>query len=305
MAAEVLGTPEFAIVIPTYNEEQNLARLLQSIHSQTGASYCVAVVDQGSSDRTVEIALSFGCTVIELPRAALYTGLARSRNAGAHAIPGTLLLHLDADMELGSPTFLLHLRCLFSARHRAVSIHETDVAVGFWASCKALERSFYRGTTMEAARAVTRDLFAQAGGYDESVAAGEDFIVTRLYGAGTVIASGGDLVLRHHLGHYSLRSILRKKFIYGRTARSYLRRARAVGARSGGSIVRSSIHSYFASWPNAIHHPLTFAGILPMRILEFVALSLGMLVNYPPTAASTVVPKATSQTNHSTERDGS
>src|SRR5438132_10991986 len=92
----------FAVVIATFNEERNIGRLLESIRRQVGVRYSIAVVDQGSSDRTADIARSFGCTVLEVPTARLYTGLARSRNAGAAAIQGDILLHLDADMELST-----------------------------------------------------------------------------------------------------------------------------------------------------------------------------------------------------------
>ena len=51
--------PQVAIIVPTYNEERNIGQLLESIKAQTVACE-VAVVDQESTDRTVDIARAHG-----------------------------------------------------------------------------------------------------------------------------------------------------------------------------------------------------------------------------------------------------
>ena len=270
-------TPIFGLVIPTFNTERHLDRLLTSIHSQSLASYSIAVVDQGSSDRTVEIARSYGCIVIDVPRSPFYTPPARSRNLGARAVEGEILLHLDADMQLGSSNFLAKLAGIIDRDHRAAIIHERDVASGFWANCKALERSCYRGTGMEAARAVSRDLFNQVGGYDADVSSGEDFYVTGLYRRETRLASDNEVWVWHHTGNYTLASSLRKKFSYGRTAAIYIHRAGAVSAPSATAIARESMAAYIRNWRLILKHPANYIGIFPMRALESIAVLLGML----------------------------
>ncbi|HEX7158325.1 MAG TPA: glycosyltransferase [Edaphobacter sp.] len=270
--------PTFAIVIPTRNEQGNIERLLSSIRSQTGATYSIAVVDQSSTDRTVEIARSYGCTVVESPKPNFYSPPARSRNLGAGAIEGKILLHLDADMELDSPDFLRKLQTLIDDGHRAAVIHETDVASGFWARCKALERRCYTGTEIEAARAATRELFALVGGYDEEISSGEDFFITRLYERETQVASDRSLSLRHHIGRYSLGSLIKKKFDYGRTSTKYLFKAREIGARSAPSIVRSSLRAYLRNWRLLGEQPLHYVFIFPLRAMELIAVRAGMWV---------------------------
>jgi glycosyltransferase involved in cell wall biosynthesis len=277
----------FAVVVPTLNEEGNIERLLGSLRLQTYSRYLVAIVDQGSADRTVEIAHSFGCEVISVPKPRVYTPPARSRNLGAHHIEGNLLLHLDADMELGSPDLLERLAKLLDADHKAAIIQELDVADGFWARCKALERHCYRGTEIEAARAVTRELFDRVGGYDEEVSSGEDFYITRLYERETQIARDPSLVLRHHIGRHSLGSLLRKKVAYGRSARTYVKKARGVGARSAPSIVRDSLRAYLRNWRLLFAAPGQYLGIFPLRAMELAALQIGMWLG-PVTEEPTV-----------------
>jgi glycosyltransferase involved in cell wall biosynthesis len=266
----------FAIVIPTYNEERNIGRLLRSIRNQTDSSYSIVIVDQGSTDRTSEIAGSFGCNVIEIPKPRFYSPPARSRNVGAQSIEGRVLLHLDADMELGSPDFLYKLESVIDSTHLAAIIPERDVAAGFWAKCKAVERECYRGTEMEGARAVSRELFFEVGGYEEGISSGEDFLITRLFERHTLLARDDSVLLLHHVGQTSIISMLKKKFAYGRTAKSYLIRARAVGAKSGRSIAWTSLRAYMRNWRLLGHDPAHYIGIFPLRAMEFGALQLGM-----------------------------
>jgi len=88
------------IVIPTKDEEASLPRLLESIRRQTMQPAEIIVADAGSTDRTREIAESFGCRVVEggMP--------GPGRNRGAKAAKSDILLFLDADVELRDPEFL-------------------------------------------------------------------------------------------------------------------------------------------------------------------------------------------------------
>jgi glycosyltransferase involved in cell wall biosynthesis len=270
------GRPTFGVVIPTYNEERNLERLLRSFRLQTNDSYSIVVVDQGSTDRTVEIARSYGCSVIAVPRPLFYSPPARSRNVGAESIVASILVHLDADMELDSPDFLLRLKALFDDEHQAAVIHERDVAYGFWATCKSVERSCYFDTEMEAARAVTTELFARVGGYDEDISSGEDFFITRAFAQQTKVARDRSVVLLHHVGHLSLRAMLRKKFSYGRTAHTYLVKAHSAGAQSARSVAWTSLRAYLRNWKVVRKHPAAYLCVLPLRAMELGAVLLGM-----------------------------
>ena len=51
------------IIIPTYNAEKQMYRLCEALRSQTASSE-ITVVDSSSSDKTVEIAKSFGAKVL-------------------------------------------------------------------------------------------------------------------------------------------------------------------------------------------------------------------------------------------------
>jgi rSAM/selenodomain-associated transferase 2/rSAM/selenodomain-associated transferase 1 len=85
--------PLISVIIPTLNEEENIAGCLGN--TQGALKVERIVVDGGSRDRTVEIARSCGAKVLTSP-----TGRARQMNAGAGVASGDLFLFLHADTLL-------------------------------------------------------------------------------------------------------------------------------------------------------------------------------------------------------------
>ncbi len=83
-----------SIIIPTYNEEEYLPILLESIKQQKFDDYEIIIADANSTDRTREIAEEYGCIITEggLP--------AVGRNNGAKIAKGEYLLFLDSDLKL-------------------------------------------------------------------------------------------------------------------------------------------------------------------------------------------------------------
>lgn len=83
-----------SIIIPTYNEEEYLPNLLESIKRQNFDDVEVIVADANSTDNTRKIAKAYGCIIVDggLPGV--------GRNKGAEVAKGELLLFLDADSVL-------------------------------------------------------------------------------------------------------------------------------------------------------------------------------------------------------------
>lgn len=83
-----------SIIIPAFNEEKYLPKLLQSIRNQTAPPSEIIVSDGFSIDSTRQIAKEFGCKIVKggLPAVA--------RNNGAKIAKSPVLLFLDADVVL-------------------------------------------------------------------------------------------------------------------------------------------------------------------------------------------------------------
>ena len=107
--------PDYAIIIPAYNEEAYLADTLEATRSaMTGQilSGELIVVDNNSSDSTTEVAKNNGADRVVFEP---HNQIARARNAGAEAVPEIeYLIFIDADTLITSELLSIALKNLQS-----------------------------------------------------------------------------------------------------------------------------------------------------------------------------------------------
>ncbi|MBI2647452.1 glycosyltransferase [Candidatus Woesearchaeota archaeon] len=111
-----------SIIIPTWNEEKYLPKLLECIKKQTYKDYEIIVADANSKDKTREVAKKYNCRIVKGGVPAV------GRNNGAKVAKGDILLFLDADVTIQKDLFFImqyiypHMvgQCIFSAK----SIHK-------------------------------------------------------------------------------------------------------------------------------------------------------------------------------------
>lgn len=88
------GTPLISIIIPAYNEEENILKTLYSLSfSSSEHSIEIIVVNNNSSDHTEKLALSCGVTCITEKK----QGITNARNCGLALAKGIYILNADAD----------------------------------------------------------------------------------------------------------------------------------------------------------------------------------------------------------------
>lgn len=250
-----------SVVVPTRNSGRTLEACLSSIRAQTHPDVELVIVDNHSTDATPEIAGRLGDRFATI-------GPERSaqRNHGAVLATGSHLLFVDSDM-------VLHPRVVeecveLADRAEAVVIPEESFGEGFWARCKTLERRCYLGEeSIEAARFFSRDVFARVGGYDENLAAAEDWDLHE-----RVRAAGGRLartkaMIRHDEGRLRLRSLMTKKFRYGSAMRPYIAKHPEL-ARSQLTLVRPA---FIRHRRDLLAEPLTALGVIAMKSAEAAA----------------------------------
>lgn len=96
---------KISVIIPTYNEENVIGECLESLSKQKSVDFEIIVVDDGSTDKTLEVLHNF-----QLKRAASqaktnfqilrqpHLGPAMARNLGAKNAKGEILVFVDSDM---------------------------------------------------------------------------------------------------------------------------------------------------------------------------------------------------------------
>ncbi len=178
MSSAFTPTRRFSLVIPAYNEELLLPRLLETIAEartryRFGAEAVqVVVADNTSSDATAAVAEKYGCEVVSVPERRIAT----VRNGGARAAVGEIVSFVDADTRIHPETFNAIEDVLATGR---VVAGATGVRLDRWspgiAATYALYMPFVWALRMDTGVVFCRRTdFEAVGGYDERRAFGED-----------------------------------------------------------------------------------------------------------------------------------
>jgi len=170
----------FSVIIPTWNEEIWLPRLLESLR-RIDIWHEIIIADHSSSDRTVAIAEAYNCRVVPggIPSIA--------RNCGAMYAHGDILVFIDADVILTKlivPFLLHHFR-----DDSIVMLHFPLASIGpnlkgklAYSTLNAYIHllsflGFSQG--MGAFMAVRKTAFIDVGGFNEGLKVGEDADIYR------------------------------------------------------------------------------------------------------------------------------
>lgn len=92
---------EISVVIPTYNRESTIQKTLESVLNQTSRPMEIIVVDDGSTDRTIDIVkgIKVENSIIRLIRMKRNRGAQAARNIGIKVAKGEWIAFLDSDDE--------------------------------------------------------------------------------------------------------------------------------------------------------------------------------------------------------------
>lgn len=105
-----------SIIIPTLNEEKNLANIIENIKNQNFNNYEIIISDANSQDNTKNIALNYNCKFISSKK----QSPAHQRNNGVNLAKFDNLLFLDADSLIPN-NFLLNAYKEFNKRQLDVA----------------------------------------------------------------------------------------------------------------------------------------------------------------------------------------
>ncbi|MFA6172222.1 MAG: glycosyltransferase [Kiritimatiellales bacterium] len=257
-----------ALIVSARNEETDIGSCLKSLLTQDYPYTTVILVDNNSTDRTVEIARDLGVRVEN-------KGPERSaqRNHGARIANADFVCFLDADMIVPPNMVSECLALMDDPDVGAVVIPEKSFGDGFWTQCKILERTCYPpGSYIEAARFFRRTVFDNLGGFDEKLTGLEDLDLHQRcliqYKIGHSVTP-----IRHHEGCIRFFEQLRKKFYYGNRSAAYAKKHPEAFLRQG-----NPFRGYFLKeWKRLIKTPLLTVSMLFLKCCELAAGGLGVL----------------------------
>ncbi|MBI3795924.1 MAG: glycosyltransferase family 2 protein [Deltaproteobacteria bacterium] len=174
--------PNVSVIIPTYNRRDFVREAVASVLAQTYRDFELLVIDDGSDDDTAAVVHEFnGVRYVFQPN----RGVSAARNRGVALSTGELLAFLDSD-DVWQPDKLKYQVAFFTARPEAricqteelwlrhgvrVNPHNKHRKVGG----DIFARSLQLCLVSPSAVMLRRELFAQVGGFDETLPACEDY----------------------------------------------------------------------------------------------------------------------------------
>ena len=170
-----------SFIVPAHDEARLIAATLEAIHAAAdalGERHEVLVVDDASTDRTGAIALQCGARVIRVE----HRHIAATRNAGARAAAGELLVFVDADTLIGADVVTGLQRAIGAGAVGGGAAIRFDAPTPRW-----LDVVLPASTWLARQLRITggcflfcrRDAFEAVGGFDETLFAAEEIRLCR------------------------------------------------------------------------------------------------------------------------------
>jgi glycosyltransferase involved in cell wall biosynthesis len=251
------SAPAVSVIVPARNEEECLWACLDSLVGQGGVSFEIVVVDDGSTDRTREIAESFaGVRVVDAgPLPAGWSGKNNALTAGARLARGEWLLFTDADTVHCAGSLAGALAEARAQGAALLSYSPEQEVHGFWE------------------RAVMPVIFAELAGRYRPAEVSDP--------ASNVAAANGQyiLVLRSAYeavgGHAAIAGDLLEDVAL---ARAVKRSGRKIFFRFGGDAVRTRMYRSFGQMREGWTKNLALLFPSPLRLAVVRLLEFGLIV---------------------------
>lgn len=221
---------DLAIVIPTLNEEHFIGYLLDSIAHQSVSPKEIVVVDAYSRDKTIfEIRKRIKVLPqLQVFRISRYT-IARQRNLGVSKTSAPHLLFLDADTELRGKDVLKRYFQVILKKKPDLAMATNKPSTEYWK-----DKVYFRAMDLVLKISkpiwpmalcmnmyIRREMFEKMGGFDDSIAVGEDLEIVH-----RVVKGGGKFsIISDPKVHTSPRRFEREgriRFLL-KSARSFIR----------------------------------------------------------------------------------
>lgn len=165
-----------SVIIPTYNEEDVILKCLYSLEIQTGVNFEVIVVDDGSTDKTIQLINKYSSSKYNLRLIeGKHEGAGPARNLGAKNAKGNILVFVDSDMTFDKHFLKMLVKPIIAGKTKGtfskdeiVSNWDKPLARAYninegWENRKRHPRKY--PNTQKVFRAILRNEFERVGGF--------------------------------------------------------------------------------------------------------------------------------------------
>ncbi len=170
-----------SFIIPAYNEQELIGSAVQAATKagqSVGEEFEVIVVNDGSTDRTAEVAEEHGARVVHVE----HRQIAVTRNSGAAAAQGDQLIFVDADTVVSEDVVRRVVEAIRGGAVGGGCLFQFDGQVPLFARVTArLTLILFRWLSLCGGcfMFATKHVFDQIGGFDETRYAGEELAMCK------------------------------------------------------------------------------------------------------------------------------
>jgi glycosyltransferase involved in cell wall biosynthesis len=217
-----MSRPEISVIVPAFNEERVIGACLDSLAQMDfpREQFEVVLVDNGSQDRTVQIAKSYrdriNLQIVEKSD----VRISALRNLGARMASGNILAFLDADC-LAPKTWLTDVAALMAGVSGVAGAHYLLPPGSSWVG-RVWHRYQEAAMQGDVSHVPAGDLvmscadFWRVGGFDESIQTNEDYeLCQRVRSAGMTVRAFPQIGVVHLGTAQNLRMFYRKQLWHG------------------------------------------------------------------------------------------
>ena len=212
---------DISVIIPAYNEEKYIYQTATIKRwMPSNFSFEVIVVDHGSSDKTVAIAIECGVTVVD--GKGLKT-IAALRNLGVKQAKGKILFFIDADITFSQQWSNNITDVVLSLQDDPNQIcgslpivpEDSSKLMKYWFNPNAMEeKPKYIGSCH---LLTSRYLFDKVGGFPEEMETAEDYtFCLNAAGIGAKLSACPELVVVHHGAPNTFTTFVKREIWHGR-----------------------------------------------------------------------------------------
>jgi glycosyltransferase involved in cell wall biosynthesis len=103
-----MTSPLISVIIPTYNGEEYISNAIDCVLSQSYENFELLVVDDDSTDDTIEIVCSYDDSRLHIHKNEANLGIAKNMNRAVDLADGDIIAFLDQDDYWSSKKLRYH-----------------------------------------------------------------------------------------------------------------------------------------------------------------------------------------------------
>lgn len=210
-------TPRISVLLPSFNAARYISSAIESIRSQSLNDFELLILDDGSTDNTLEVAREAAhadCRIIIIE--GQHRGLSENLNLGLNIARGEFIARMDADDVSLKSRFALQVSFLDSHPEygaigaQAIRMDEDDLPIGPWhvpLSHEEIDKTHISGAgvaIIHPAVMMRRDIVMKINGYRPQYDTAEDYDLFLRMSESSRLGNLSDTLLRYRVHEKSV-----------------------------------------------------------------------------------------------------